>query len=114
MPVNYLIQNVHTEESIYNLSEKLNQLGVHGNIATNNETIIEHDNMIFLVYYMNITSYGQAKNNISASELRNELKNYGIDYYFIWDNSNQSSYMMGYNEITNGNIMNLKIYSLNR
>ena len=35
MPVNYLVQNVYTGEDIYNLSNTLNQYGVHGNVATN-------------------------------------------------------------------------------
>jgi hypothetical protein len=109
MPLNYLVQNVHTDEDIYILSETLmNQYGIHGTVASNDELI----NMNYLAYYMNITSYGQAQNNISALELRNELKNYRIDYYFVWDHSNQYSYMTGYNEITNGNIQNLKVYSL--
>jgi len=109
MPLNYLVQNVHTDEDIYILSETLmNQYGIHGTVASNDELI----NMNYLAYYMNITSYGQAQNNISALELRNELKNYRIDYYFVWDHSNQYSYMTGYNEVTNGNIQNLKVYSL--
>lgn len=61
---------------------------------------------------MNITSYGQAKKNINSTELRNELKNYGIDYYFIWNNYNQNLYMTGYREVTNNNIPNLKVYSI--
>ena len=61
---------------------------------------------------MNITSFGPSQNNISALELRSELENNGVNYYFVWDNSNQSSYMYGYNEITNNKIKNLKVYSL--
>ena len=61
---------------------------------------------------MNITSYGQSQKKISAKELISELKTYGIDYYFVWDNSNQSSYLKDYNEITNGTIPNLKVYSI--
>ncbi|MDD3985249.1 MAG: hypothetical protein PHY59_05055 [Methanobacterium sp.] len=108
MPINYLVENVHTHENIYKLSETLNQYGIHGNVASNDELL----NMNYLAYYMNITSYGQAKKNISSKELQNELKNYGIDYYFIWNNSNQNSYMAGYKEVTNNNIPNLKIYSI--
>jgi len=68
--------------------------------------------MDYFAYYTNITYYGQAKTNIDPSELRSELKNYGIDYYFIWGNSNQFSDLMGYKEVTNNNVPNLKVYSL--
>jgi len=109
MPVNYLVQNAHTGEGTYNLSNTLmNQYGVHGNVATNGRSV----EMNYLNYYMKNTFYGQSQNNISALELRSELENNGVNYYFVWDNSNQSSYMYGYNEITNNKIKNLKVYSL--
>lgn len=109
MPLNYLVQNVHTDEDIYNLSGILmNQYGIQGNVASNDELI----KMDYLSYYINITYYGQAQTNVSQSELRSELKKYGIDYYFIWGNSNQSSDMRGYKEVTNNNVPNLKVYSL--
>ena len=109
MPLNYLVQNVHTDEDIYNLSGILmSQYGIQGNVASNDELI----KMDYLSYYTNITYYGQAQTNVSQSELRSELKNYGIDYYFIWGNSNQSSDMGGYKEVTNNNVPNLKVYSL--
>lgn len=109
MPTNYLIVNVHSGEDIYNLSNTLTaQYGVHGNVATNDRlTDVE-----YLAYYMNITSYGQAQRNISSTELQNELEKHGIDYYLVWGDSNQSLYLSNYREITNGNIKNLKVYSL--
>jgi hypothetical protein len=109
MPINYLIQNANTGEASYYQSEILNQYGVHGNVASNDNL----PDMNYLAYYMNITSYGQPQNNISASNLRSDLKKYKIDYYFIWDNSNQSAYMGNYSEITNGKLKNLKVYLLN-
>jgi len=108
MPFNYLVQNISTGEDVYNLSNTLNHYGIVGNIAGNDR----YDDMVNLNYYLNTTFYGQAENNISASELISELKNNGIDYYFVWDNSNQSSYLKGYDEITNGTIPDLKVYSL--
>ena len=109
MPINYLVQNVNTGEDSYYQSNILNQYGVHGNVASNENL----PQINYLAYYMNITSFGQPQNNISASQLRIELKKYEINYYFIWDNSNQSTYMGNYSEITNGKIKNLKVYSLN-
>jgi hypothetical protein len=109
MPVNYLVQNIYTGEDTYTLSNTLtDQYGVHGNVATNDKL----SNLEFLKYYMNMTVYGQAQKNISSGELQNELKEYGIDYYFVWGSSNQSSYLKGYEEVTNGKIEGLKIYSV--
>ena len=109
MPINYLVQNVNTGEDSYYQSNILNHYGVHGNVASNDNL----HQINYLAYYMNITSFGQPQNNITASKLRSDLKKYKIDYYFIWDNSNQSTYMGNYSEITNGKIKNLKVYSLN-
>ena len=108
MPINYLVQNVHSGEDIYNLSNSLNNYGIQGNVATNDRFY----EIQFLQYYMNINLYGQAQNNISDVKLRSELKNNGVNYYFVWGNSNQSTYLKGYDEVTNGTIPNLKVYSL--
>ena len=109
MPINYLSKNINTGENSYYQSNILNQYGVHGNVASNDNL----PEMNYLEYYMNITSFGQSKRNISYSKLISDLKKYEIDYYFIWDNSNQSTFMGNYSEITNGKIKNLKVYSLN-
>ena len=107
MPVSYLVENVHTGEDSYTLSKTLmDQYGVHGNVATNDRL----NDLNYMVYYMNITLYGQAQKNISSTELQNDLDRYGIDYYFVWG-SNQSINLTGYNDVTNGKIKDLKIYS---
>ncbi len=109
MPINNLVQNIHTGENNYKLSKTLtNQYGIHGTVATNNRLI----EMYYLNYYMNNTFYGQLQNN-NSSQLRSELEKYGVNYYFVWDSSNQPSNMSGYNEITKNKIKNLKVYSLN-
>ncbi|MCE7700253.1 MAG: hypothetical protein K8E24_015955 [Methanobacterium paludis] len=107
MPANYLVTNIHTGEDIYTLSNTLmNQYGVHGSVATNDRLT----DLNYLAYYMNITIYGQAQKNISSTELQNELDKSGVDYYFVWG-SNQSINLTGYNDVTNGKIKDLKIYS---
>lgn len=108
MPVNYLVQNAHTGEDIYRLSNTLTGYGVHGNVASNSNI----EEMNYLAYYMNITSYGQSKKNISILELQNELKSNNIDYYFVWNANNRSADLPGYHDVTLGNILNLKVYSL--
>lgn len=108
MPVNYLVQNVHSGEDDYNLSKTLtNQYCVHGNVATSTD---KFKNMENLNYYMNITSYGVSEENLSVYELQKELKKDNINYYFVWNNSNQFYDFSGYKEITDGKIKNLKVY----
>ncbi len=107
MPLNYLVQNVHTDENIYTSSEVLMKEGIENNLASNNEI-----NMIFLLYYMDNTNHGQIPNSIGTSELINQLKNYEIDYYFVWGNAPNSTLLSKYHEVKNGNIPNLRIYAI--
>ncbi len=108
MPVSYLVQNINTGENFYSLSQTLtNDYGINGNVASNTELM----NMGYLAYYMNITYYGQAKPNINGSTLINQLKSYGIDYYFVWGNTGNNTLLYQYPEIIHGNIPNLKVYA---
>jgi len=53
MPLNYLVQNVHTDEDIYNLSGALmNQYGIHGNVASNDELIKWIISLIILISHI--------------------------------------------------------------
>lgn len=108
MPVNYLIQNVHTGEDDYNLSQILiNQYDVQGNVATSTDKLTKMEN---LKYYMNISTHGVTEENLSDLKLQQELKKNNIDYYFVWDNPNQFYDVSEYKEITGGKIKNLKVY----
>ena len=116
MPINYLVHNANTGEDTYNLSKTLmNQYEIHGTVATN-DRLIEMEYLNYYMnsnFYMNNNVYGELPNNISALKFRSELEEYGVNFYFIWDNSKQSKYMGNYSEVTNGKIKNLKVYSLN-
>lgn len=108
MPVNFLHTNIDTGEDVYTLSETLKtQYGVHGNIATNDRLMDTQ----FLSFYLNTTSFGQSKRDISDAELQLQLEKYSIDYYFVWGNSTPS--LTGYTEITRDRIRDLKIYKRN-
>ena len=39
MPINYLVENIHVNENIYKLSETLNECGIHGTVASNDELL---------------------------------------------------------------------------
>lgn len=108
MPVNSLHTNLGTGKDIYALGETLKtQYGVQGNIATNDRLI----NTQFLSFYLNTTSFGQSKKDISDAELQLQLEKYNIDYYFVWGNS--APHLVGYTEITEDKIRDLRIYKRN-
>jgi hypothetical protein len=97
--------NMDTGKDIYLLSESLkNQYGVQGNIATNDQLIDTQ----YLSFYMNTTSFGQSRKDITDRELELQLLRYGIDYYLVWGDSTPN--LAGYTEITQGRIKDLKIY----
>lgn len=105
MPINFLYTNLNTGKDIYTLSNTLKtQYGVQGNIATNDRLIDTQ----YLSFYLNTTSYGQSKKDISDEELQLQLDKYKINYFLVWGNS--TPYLIGYTEITAGKIKDLKIY----
>lgn len=107
MPLNFLSHNLNTDRDIYDLSNILKtQYGVQGNVATNDRLIDTQ----YLSFYLNTTSYGQAQKDISDEELQIQLEKYNIDYYFIWGDSTPHI-LVGYREITDGKIKDLRIYS---
>ncbi|ADZ10569.1 hypothetical protein Metbo_2356 [Methanobacterium lacus] len=109
MPVNYLIGNLNTGKDSYALANTLNGYGVHGNVATNDKLT----EMNYLQYYMGTDLYGQSQRNISSKNLQNDLNLLGINYYFVWGNSNQNSYMGSYTQVANLTSYNLVIYKIN-
>ncbi|MBI5675668.1 MAG: hypothetical protein HZC48_07590 [Nitrospirae bacterium] len=104
------------EQDMYYISTDLKQYNIKGNIASNREYVPIHDawhKTFRLAYWLNSRYYGQAKENISDEELGNELKKYGINYYFFWGaSSHVPQFLNNYKELTNGEIPDLKIYSL--
>jgi len=121
-PLKSFIQAGHDNMSkeMYALSllikEKYN---IQGNIASNKEweciAIQNSWHKTFrLAYHLNSKYYGQAKKDISDSELENDLKKYNIDYYFLWGkNPSIPQFLFQYKEITGGIISGLMIFSLN-
>jgi hypothetical protein len=121
-PLKSYIQAGHDNMSkeMYALSllikDNLNIKG--GNIASNREwkCIATHDSWhktFRLAYHLNSKYYGQAKKDISDSELENELKRYNINYYFVWGkNPRIPQFLLHYKEISGGIIPDLMIFHL--
>ena len=110
MPLKNLIQSININRDIYILSNILeNQYGIQGNIASNKE----RHKSLYLSYYLNSKYYGEAYNNIAEKDLPAELSKNNIDYYLVWDESNDESQILSsYTEITSEGVPGLRIYSL--
>jgi len=106
------------DQDMYYMNTDLKQYNIKGNIASNREYVPVHDawhKTFRLAYWLNSRYYGQAKANISDEELENELKKYGINYYFFWgESSHVPQFLYNYKELTNDEISGLKIYSLEK
>ena len=120
-PLKSYIQEGHDNinRQMYALSLQIkNKFNIQGNIASNREwkCIAVHDSWhktFRLAYHLNSRYYGQAKKDISDSELETELKKYNIDYYFIWgENQHIPKFLLNHKEITGGAIPGLEIFAL--
>ncbi|NIR49893.1 hypothetical protein GWO43_15380 [candidate division KSB1 bacterium] len=105
----YLRANVNTKKDVYQLGKKLEKdYGIHGNIAAN-----KHYTTMYIAYHIGAQYFGQVKPNQTAEEIENELNTYDIDYYFVWQDSNEHpAFLSAFPEVTNGNIPGLRIYAL--
>jgi len=83
--------NINKE--MYSLSAYLKKhFNIQGNIASNREweKIAIHDSWhktFRLSYWLNSKYYGQTEAVISDDDLERELEKFGIDYYFVWGES---------------------------
>jgi hypothetical protein len=109
--------NINKE--MYSLSSYLkNHYNIQGNIASNREweNIAIHDSWhktFRLSYWLNSKYYGQTEAVISDDDLEIELEKFGIDYYFVWGESQSiPQFLSKYRELTNNSYPDLKIYSL--
>lgn len=121
-PLKSFVQEGHENMSkeMYALSLILkDNHNIEGNIASNREWECNaiHDSWhktFRLAYHFNSKYYGQAKEDISDSELEDEFKKYNIDYYFFWSkNAHVPKFLLKYEEITGGITPGLKIFALN-
>ncbi len=114
MPIIGLIYSANNENfHIYNLAYTMkNDYNIHGNLASNDDFV----GSLVLTYYLNGTYYGQTKRGINLNGLETEFKKKNIDYYLVWETSNQTD--IPYKEINswefnnNGTIEYLKVYSI--
>ncbi|MCE7697962.1 MAG: hypothetical protein K8E24_003700 [Methanobacterium paludis] len=117
-PIYELNLFANSSDKVYILSNSLkDDYGIHGNIASNHEgdkdiASEQWGEMLCISYYSHCKYYGLTKKTEDSNELQRELDANNIDYYFVWDNSNNIT-LSGYREITNGKMQDLKIYARN-
>jgi len=108
MSVSFLNENVNSGKEFYNTANAIEEQHIiNGNIVTNNND----EKMIYISYYLETKYMRQTKNDISDTKSQEQLKEYNIDYYFVWGD-NIPSFLSNYVEVTNGKIQGLKIYSM--
>jgi len=97
-PINDLIDNYNNGRNIYSLSQRLEQLDIHGRIASDKEW----HTTLYLCYHLGLPYYGE-------STAIKELNEHDIDYYFTWGSAERLS---EYKEITGKTLGRLRVYSL--
>ncbi len=119
LPVTALIPldnptNYHNGKDFYEWGQIIEKnYHLKGNIASNgNAGNGNYKRTLHLSYFLGTTYYGFPKKGISDRELELELNKYNIDYYFVWGKSNNEALLSKYNEITDGKIRGLRIYSI--
>lgn len=118
VPVKYVLQVSRggMETEMYLVSTDLMKHGISGNIASNREACSQDawHKTFRLAYWLNSRYYGQAREGIDDEDLERELKQFNIEYYFLWgDGINTPQFLTRHQEITNNEIPGLKVYSLN-
>lgn len=104
-----LNENFNIQDISYTLKDDYQ---VHGNLASNSQWVASYK----LTYYLNGTYYGQTERGIDLNELESELKDRNIDYYLVWETSDQID--LPYKKITKmefytgGKIWYLEVYSI--
>jgi hypothetical protein len=96
-------------EYITRISGAVGRYDIRGNIASDTNW----SDMMFMGFYRNYRYFGTTGHGEGARDVRKELTDNDIDYYFVWD----AAFDLGseYREITGGGIpeaRGLRIYSL--
>ena len=106
-PLRHLDATVNMLKDIYELSDILrDDYGIQGRIGSNDYFA----NSLYIAFYLDVPYYGKARKDIDARELESDLRKYDIDYFLVWDEDDRAEELIDYEEITNGELKNLKIY----
>jgi len=87
-PIYSLLKNLNDGKEIYQLSEELNnRINIKGNIASISTSPLADDwrSSLTLSYLLNLHYFGEVDMSLDAISLYKELKEFEIDYFFVWD-----------------------------
>ena len=106
-PLIGMYQSSYVGSNVPIMAENLKELGVKGNIASNDNW----DYSVYLAYYLDAKYYGQT-NLSSSKDLGAELRRNGINYFLIWGKSPITN-ISGFEEMKYNQTDNLKVYHSN-
>jgi len=99
-------------KSMYSLGQALKSGIKSGHKIASNSSWV---NTFFLCYHLDCKYYGAAKQGITEAELKEDLKKYKIDYYFVWGGAaGDHKFLSDYVELTGGRIRRLRIFGLKK
>lgn len=106
--ISKLVIHRYPERDTYQLSQRLENLDIHGKIASTGAW----GKTLHVSFYNNWSYYGIPKLPYEPEALV-ELQNKEINYYFVWgEKAATIRYLVDKQEITHGSIEGLKIYKL--
>jgi hypothetical protein len=99
-------------KSKYSLSQVLKSAIKPGyNIASNSNWPFT----LYLCYHLDCRFYGVAKKDTTKAELKEDLKKYKIDYYFVWSGAaGDHNFLADYVELTGSRLRGLRIFGLKK
>ena len=119
MPAKSFVQarnNINKE--MYALGRVLaDKYDIQGNIASNRQYVSTnnawHKTFRLTYWLQNSKYYSQVRESISDDDLKNDLEQNNIDYYFVWgDFFDNAELLSQYKELTESKIPGLRIYSI--
>ena len=102
----------NTGGNMYSLSQALkNDINPGCNIASKSGWPVT----LYLCYYLDCKFYGVAKKDITNTELKEDLKKYKIDYYFVWGGAaGDHNFLADYVELTGGRFSVFRVFGLKK
>jgi hypothetical protein len=107
-PIRQLQAYKNADKGIFDLSAALKKSNIHGRIASSGNW----EASLSLSFYLRSAYYGECKSRDSAGIIR-ELNEKKINYYLVWDNTNQPSVLPEqFPEITGDWPVSLHVYKI--
>jgi hypothetical protein len=132
-PLIKLYCSLDTGKDIFDLNNKINYLNIHGRIASNG-TWKQYQTSLYLSFYNGWQYWGNPdlvfrgeryippsgpipqdgeREKLGELELKTQLENKMIDYYFVWKPFDEKmKFLDRYEDITDGRLDELRIYKL--